>query len=100
MLIRSYPKNNNADNDYSHDDYKYKNNIYEINIISKLLQDRDQTIKRQRTTCNVPVVYARLRINKDEMKTIKVLLDSGSSETLIASNLVRKFNEIKTEDAM
>jgi hypothetical protein len=36
-------------------------------------------------------------MNKNEVKTIKVLLDSGSSETLIASNLVSWFQKIKTE---
>jgi hypothetical protein len=36
-------------------------------------------------------------MNKNKVKTIKVLLDSGSSETLIASNLVARFKKIKTE---
>jgi hypothetical protein len=85
--------------------YQNKNIKTEINQsyldlhpISDLLQDQPKN-KKTKETHSVPVAYAKLRVSENEIKTIKVLLDSGSSETIISQKLVNKFRKIKSPPA-
>ena len=78
------------------EDDSNKNRKLEHFTISELLTDHRQN-KKTKTKHTKPIVYAKLRVAKGEIKTVACLLDSGAEETCINKKLVKKFRKVKTE---
>ena len=73
--------------------------IREINKRKRENENKDENdLKRQKLSKNIPMTWGRIQtsLNKNsEIKTIKILLDSGASQTIMCETLAQHLNKIE-----